>query len=235
MKEQRIEILSDGLTLQGVLHTPEADLWPLVVFCHGFLSHKDSAKYKQLARVFADEGFACIRFDFRGCGESGGLLQHSTVSDRWNDLQRVFDQVQTLAGFNGTYGLLGSSLGGYLALLEASQNPWVRCVAVWSTPSHLHELAERIEQAAPVAMSRAFLKDLSQVELLSRLNNVQRVLIVHGQEDREVLPDHATEIFEAAREPKEIHLLENGDHRFTERQVREEAIRLSLDWFRRFL
>ena len=235
MREQRLEILSNGLTIQGVLRTPEVDSWPLVVLCHGFLSHKDSSKYEQLAGVFAGEGFASLRFDFRGCGESGGLLQTSTVSGRWSDLRSVIDQVETFQRFNGRFGLLGSSLGGYLALLEASRNPRVRCVVAWSTPSQLDELGERLAEVAPASMSRAFQEDLSQLELLSRLRTVGRVLIIHGQKDLEVPPEHASKLFDAAQEPKALHVLEDGDHRFSTREAREQAVRLSLDWFQRFL
>lgn len=235
MRELYLDILSDGLTLQGVLRTPKADLWPLVVLCHGFLSHKNSSKYEQLAKVFAAEGFASLRFDFRGCGTSEGLLRQSTVSDRWRDLQRVIDQIENLDGFDGRFGLLGSSLGGYLALLEASRNPRVRCVVVWSTPAHLHGLAERLTEVAPVTMCRSFHEDLSQVELLYRLEKVQRVLIVHGQEDQQVPPEHASRLFASVREPKDLHLLENGDHRFSQQAAREQAVRLSLNWLKRFL
>lgn len=235
MDETRLDILSDGLTLRGVLQTPKADSWPLVILCHGFLSHKNSSKYEQLAQVLADEGFASLRFDFRGCGESEGLLHESTVSARWTDLHGVIDRAETLAGFNGRLGLLGSSLGGYLALLEASRNPRVRCVVVWSTPSHLHELAERLSEVAPAAMSLAFHEELSRVELGPQLGSVQHVLIVHGQEDRQVRPEHASKLLEAVKEPKDLHLLENADHRFTQPEAREHAIRLSLDWFRKFL
>jgi fermentation-respiration switch protein FrsA (DUF1100 family) len=235
MREQRLEILSNGLTIQGVLQTPEVDSWPLVVLCHGFLSHKDGSKYKQLAGVFSVEGFASLRFDFRGCGESEGLLQTSTVSGRWSDLRSVLDQVETFERFNGRLGLLGSSLGGYLALLEASRNPRVRCVVAWSTPSQLDELGERLAEVAPASISQAFQEDLSQLDLLSRLSTVGRVLIIHGQEDQAVPPEHASKLFGAVKEPKALHMLEDGDHRFSTKEAREQAVRLSLDWFQRFL
>jgi dipeptidyl aminopeptidase/acylaminoacyl peptidase len=235
MNEHPLEILSDGLTLQGVLTTPVTDSWPVVVLCHGFLSHKDSSKYQLLSQVLVEESIASIRFDFRGCGESEGILQESTVSGRWNDLQIVVDLVETLDGFDGRFGLLGSSLGGYLALLEASRNPQVRCVVAWSTPSHLLELAERLSEVTPVTMSREFHEDLSRVELLSRLENLERILIIHGQGDQQVPPEHASNLFEALKEPKDLHLLENGDHRFSQQEVRDRAIRLSIEWFQRFL
>ena len=235
MREQSLEIISDNLKLQAVLVTPDADLWPLIVLCHGFLSHKDSSKYRLLAQVFARESIATVRFDFRGCGESEGLLSESSISRRWRDLQRVIDQSLDLEGFDGRMGLLGSSLGGYLALLEVSHNVYIRCAAVWSTPFHLHDLAKRLPEVSPVQFSQECYKDLLTVELLPRLKNVQRVLVVHGQEDQQVPPDHASQLYEVLDEPKALHILEGADHRFTASEWREEAIRLTLEWFKRFL
>jgi len=230
MKEQSLEILSDGLKLRAVLHTPDTAPWPLVILCHGFLSHKDSSKNRQLAQVFGRESIATVRFDFRGCGESEGLLSESSISRRWRDLQSV-----DLDDFDGRLGLLGSSLGGYLALLEVSHNSKVRCAAVWSAPSHLLDLAKRLPEFSPVKFSRECYEDLLTVELLPRLKNIQRILIVHGQEDQQVPPEHASSLYEVLDEPKALHILEGADHRFTALEWREEAIRLTIDWFKRFL
>ena len=233
--DQHLEIVSDGLKLQGVLTAPESDFWPLVILCHGFLSHKDSSKYKQLAQMFAQESIATVRFDFRGCGDSEGLLAESSVSRRWRDLQKVMARGLELDGFDGRLGLLGSSLGGYLALLEASRNSLIRCAAVWSTPSHLLDLAKRLPEISPVEFSQECHEDLLTVELLSRLKNVQRVLIVHGQEDQQVPPDHASRLYEVLDEPKALHMLEKADHRFSEVESREEAIRVTMEWFKKYL
>ena len=235
MNERRLEIISDNLKIRAVLHTPDTANWPLVILCHGFLSHKDSSKYRLLAQVFARESIATVRFDFRGCGESEGLLSESSISRRWRDLQRVIDQSSELEDFDGRLGLLGSSLGGYLALLEASHNSKVRCVAVWSTPCHLLDLATRLPEVSPVEFSQKCYQDLLRVELLPRLKNVQRVLIVHGQEDHQVPPAHASRLYEVLNEPKALHILEGADHWFSASERREEAVRLTLEWFGRYL
>ena len=235
MNEQPLEIMSDGLKLRGILHTPSTSSWPLVVLCHGFLSYKDSSKYRQLAEVFARESIATVRFDFRGCGESEGSLSESSISRRWRDLQRVIHLSLDLEDFDGRLGLLGSSLGGYLALLEVSQNSKVQCTAVWSTPSHLLDLAKRLPEVSPVEFSQECYEDLLTVELLPRLKNVQRVLIVHGQEDLQVPSIHASNLYEVLDEPKALHLLKEADHRFSAPESRDEAIRVTMEWFRRFL
>jgi dipeptidyl aminopeptidase/acylaminoacyl peptidase len=235
MNERPLEIVSDDLKLQAVLTTPESDSWALVILCHGFLSHKDSSKYRQLAQVFAQESIATVRFDFRGCGESEGLLSESSISRRWRDLQKVIATSLGFGGFDGHLGLLGSSLGGYLALLEVSHNPTIRCAAVWSSPSHLLDLAKRLPEVSPVEFSRECYDDLLTVELLSRLENVQRVLIVHGQQDQQVPPEHASKLYEVLDEPKALHILKGADHRFSAPDSREEAIRVTMEWFKKYL
>jgi len=235
MNEHPLEIISDGLKLRAVLHTPAIDFWPVVILCHGFLSHKDSSKYRHLAQVFAQESIATVRFDFRGCGESEGLLSESSISRRWRDLQRVIDTTVDPEDFDGRLGLLGSSLGGYLALLESSRNSQVRCTAVWSTPSHLRDLAKRLPEVSPVEFSQECYEDLLTVELLPRLKNVRHVLIVHGLEDHQVPPEHGSSLYEVLDEPKALHMLKGADHRFSAQESREEAIRLTMEWFKKYL
>jgi dipeptidyl aminopeptidase/acylaminoacyl peptidase len=86
-----------------------------------------------------------------------------------------------------------------------------------------------------VEFSQECHEDLLTVELLPRLKKVQRVLIVHGQEDQQVPPEHALSLYEVLDEPKALHILEGADHRFTASELREEAIRLTMEWFKRFL
>jgi fermentation-respiration switch protein FrsA (DUF1100 family) len=233
MKQEILQVLSDGLALSGILQTPEEEPWPLDVLCHGLLSYKNSSKYIEIGRVFAEAGIATIRFDFRGCGESQGAAAASTVSERWRDLQQVTAYASGLPGFNGRLALLGSSLGGYLALLEASRNSLIRCLSVWSTPSHLRDLERRLVAAGSASL--LFLEDLRRQELLSHVGTVARVLILHGKDDELVAPPHGQAIFAAVREPKSLHIFPRTDHRFSQVESRRLAISLSLEWFQRFL
>ena len=233
MNQEPLQVLSDGLALSGILQTPDTGPWPLVVLCHGLLSSKNSSKYIEIGRVFAEVGIATIRFDFRGCGESEGAAAASTVSGRRRDLQQVTAHASGLLGFNGRLALLGSSLGGYLALLEASRDSRIRCVSVWSTPSHLRDLERRLLAAG--SASPLFVEDLRGQELLAHIGTVERVLILHGEEDGLVAPSHAEAIFAAVKDPKSLHIFPRTDHRFTQVESRRQASALSLEWFKRFL
>src|SRR5262245_41772372 len=74
--EERVTFVSDGLKLAGVLHLPEgasgAGRRPAFLVLHGFGSNKDSGGTVATARLYASLGYAALRFDMRGCGESEG-------------------------------------------------------------------------------------------------------------------------------------------------------------------
>jgi fermentation-respiration switch protein FrsA (DUF1100 family) len=73
------------------------------------------------------------------------------------------------------------------------------------------------------------------VELLPRLPELQNVLILHGEFDDQVAPEHQSRIFGAVKEPKRFHIMAGADHRFSHETVRQQAIEFSLEWFPRFL
>src|SRR5262250_2590427 len=72
--EERVSFMSDKLRLSGVLHLPEPRGEKLAAFLvlHGFGSNKDGGGGKAVARMLTGLGYAALRFDFRGCGESEG-------------------------------------------------------------------------------------------------------------------------------------------------------------------
>ena len=61
------------------------------------------------------------------------------------------------------------------------------------------------------------------------------VLVVQGQADDVVPPDHAEILFERAREPRKLCLLPGAGHRLSDPLHRLEAVKRSRDWFTRHL
>ena len=72
-----VSIPSDGIALSGVLHLPDnhktGQRLPIFLVLHGFMGSKDESHAEIQARMLADWGYAALRFDFRGCGDSGGV------------------------------------------------------------------------------------------------------------------------------------------------------------------
>jgi pimeloyl-ACP methyl ester carboxylesterase len=89
---------------------------PRVVWLGGFRSDMRSTKAEALDAWAAQRGRAFLRFDYSGHGESTGKFEESTIS-RWLE-----DTLAVLDGFITEPPILvGSSMGGWLALLATRE------------------------------------------------------------------------------------------------------------------
>ena len=89
---------------------------PGLLWLSGFKSDMRGTKAEALARWAREHGRACVRFDYSGHGESGGDFTQGTIG-RWvEEGLAVFD-----AFCRGPQVLIGSSMGGWLALLMARE------------------------------------------------------------------------------------------------------------------
>jgi pimeloyl-ACP methyl ester carboxylesterase len=91
---------------------------PGVVFLHGFKSDMGGTKAVDLEAWCRDQGRAMLRFDLSGHGESEGRVEEFGVADWLADARDVMDVLAP-----GAQVLVGSSLGGWLALLLARERP----------------------------------------------------------------------------------------------------------------
>ncbi len=87
---------------------------PAVIWLGGFRSDMRATKAEALANWAAQEGRALLRFDYTGHGESGGSFDEATIAV-W-----LADVLAMIAHAGGEKPILvGSSMGGWLALLAA--------------------------------------------------------------------------------------------------------------------
>jgi pimeloyl-ACP methyl ester carboxylesterase len=85
-----------------------------VVWLGGFNSTMDGAKATSLEAWARARGRACLRFDYSGHGLSGGALEDGTISRWLVEARQAFDMLTA-----GPQILIGSSMGGWIALLLA--------------------------------------------------------------------------------------------------------------------
>ncbi|HUL29095.1 MAG TPA: YqiA/YcfP family alpha/beta fold hydrolase, partial [Thermodesulfobacteriota bacterium] len=226
---EKVSFLSEGQKIAGILHLPNKMNPPCVIASHGLLSSKESEKYVTLGERMSSEGMAMLRFDFRGIGASEGKLEDDSVSRRMADLSSAIGFVKSYPGMGGNrVGLLGSSLGGYVSLIGASMEKGIAAVVVWATPFHLDDLGSKKQGEDYPLPGKAFFEDLPRHRLLPLLPEVINCLVIHGDRDELVPVDQAWEIFHALGAPKEIHVIEEGDHRLTNLSHRQRAIELSV-------
>jgi uncharacterized protein len=224
----------------GVLHAGEGTRRrPCVVACHGMGASKDSDKYVLLGERLPAFGLALARFDFRGSGESGGRYADATVESRIGDLEAVLDHLAKQPELNGRFGLLGSSLGGFIALWVAASrrhaSPEPLPVVTWNAPASLRDLGTTVDPADPAGPGPALVAEVRRGDYAEAAGGASYALIVQADTDEVVPPEHGRRLFERASRPKRLHVIRGADHRFSDMRHRLEALEESRRWLGKYL
>ncbi len=202
-----------------------------VVFLGGFNSDMTGTKAEFLAGWCEARGAPFLRFDYSGHGASGGRFVDGTIG-RWaEDAAYVVDALAP-----GPHVLVGSSMGGWIALLLARRRAPRALVGIapapdftedlmWADfPPEVREAIERdgiwhrpSEYGAPYPITRALIEDGRRHLLLRGPLPVDVPLrILQGQRDADVPWRHALRIAEAVTGTDvRIHLIKDGDHRLS--------------------
>lgn len=234
MTAERHTVALPAAKLALVLHLPDGGARvPCVVACHGLHASKDSDKYLLLGEALPAAGLALARFDFRGCGESSGREDETTVASRIEDVEAVLARLERHPRLDGRFGLLGSSLGGFVALFVAARRPGLP-VVTWNAPASLTELAnDDLDEGRNLGVP--FALEFMKGDYALAPSGVPRHLCVHADADTVVDLAHGAQLHDQAGEPCDFLVIGGGDHRLTEPAHRARAAEASRDWFRRFL
>ncbi|MCH8683920.1 alpha/beta fold hydrolase [Pedomonas mirosovicensis] len=207
---------------------------PTVVFLHGFMSDMEGGKALALEEHCRKAGQAFLRFDCSGHGKSEGAFTDGTIS-RWRDDVLVLLDQRT----EGPLLLVGSSMGGWLALLAALARPervkgLVLLAAApdftdWGlyadfTPEQREALSRDGQVAIPseygpdpYIYTKALIDDGANNRLLrGPIAFTGPVRLLHGQQDPDVPWTLALEIAEKlTTQSVRLHLVKDGDHRLS--------------------
>ncbi len=226
---------SKGIEISGVIHWPAQLPAPCIICSHGLFSSKASSKFVAVAEHLAANGFVAVRYDHRGCGESQGRIENTTVSGRIQDLEAVYHYACQQPTINGTFGLMGSSMGGYISFFMAAKHSVFSALVVWATPFEIRRPSKNRQASDLAVLKNKFYTDLTHYRLDDILNTLDRCLILHGQKDELVPVEHANKIYQRLREPKKIDIIAGADHRFSDNHHRQQAIERTVTFFRQYL
>lgn len=241
---------ADGSTLVGRLELPDRPPRATALFAHCFTCGKDVAAASRIARALRAEGFAVLRFDFTGLGESEGDFVDTTFSTNIDDLVRAADHLR--ATLSAPSLLIGHSLGGAAVLAAAAAIPEARAVVTIAAPADPHHVThlfgdqlpghadwddvEVTLAGRPFRVSRRFLDDIDEHPQRQRIAQLDRALLVmHSPTDAVVGIDNAGRIFEAARHPKSFVALDGADHLLTRREDAQYVADIVAAWVHRYL
>ena len=246
MEIESVSFYVEGKRLYGNLHLPTSENPPCIIALHGLESSKDDGKWPILASRFCEAGFACLRFSFRGCGEgtekSEGDFEDTSLTDRIKDYEAA---LRFLGGTGkvdvGRLGIMGSSFGGMVAI--AAQNKKIKAMVTLATPYTLPRPIKpplKIEEGYYVLPSgrrlkEKFFADLQKYDLLHAIKDAPPTLIIHGSKDELVPVEHAYRLYENAKQPKELEIIEGANHTFSQAKDLDKITKLSLKWFKKHL
>jgi uncharacterized protein len=119
--EERVAFQSSELQLAGILHLPNdmkpGERRPAFLVLHGFGSNKASSNCVNPCRMLTSWGYAAMRFDFRGCGESEGEKSRVICLEQVADVKAAVTYLGNRRDIDGTrIAAVGSSFGAAVAI-----------------------------------------------------------------------------------------------------------------------
>lgn len=207
---------------------------PTLVWLCGFRSDMDGTKAAALHNWADAAGRAFVRFDYSGHGRSGGTFVDGTIGRWLADTLAVLDTAT-----KGPLVLIGSSMGGWLALLAARARPErvQALVLIAPAPDFTErllwpELSEEARHAimaeghwdrpsayeeAPTPITRALIEDGRRHLVLDAIIPFTGpVRILHGQQDPDVPWRLSLDLAAAlASDDVRVTFVKSGDHRLS--------------------
>ena len=119
--------LSDGCRLSARVWRPkDAEDTPVPVILEYLPYRKRDGTCARDALThpwFAERGYACVRVDMRGNGDSYGLMEDEYTPQELSDAIEVIDWLAAQPWCSGTVGMMGISWGGFNGLQVAALAP----------------------------------------------------------------------------------------------------------------
>ena len=214
----------DGTRLHGWFVPAVGAALGTVIHFHG--NYGNQTYYFNQVQWLPAKRFNVFTFDYRGYGRSGGKPSKRGV---YEDSVAAIEYILNKPGVDHrNVFIFGQSLGGVNAIVAAAQNdfPQIRAVAVEGTfESYRSEARDRMEAATrekignipclslqiwPVSFF-AVTDSYSPEDYIKMISPIP-VLLIHCLQDAIVYYQHSERLYEAARDPKQLWLIEGCGH-----------------------
>ncbi|MGB8435793.1 MAG: alpha/beta fold hydrolase [Burkholderiales bacterium] len=178
---------------------------PTLLYLHGTRGSL-GRNLNRIAR-WRELGFSVLAIDYRGFGRSDGELPSET--EVYADAQAAWEYLRKRAPDPQRRFLYGHSLGGAVAIDLASRNADVAGLIVESSFTSMSDMAARSKYGflpVDLVLTQHF-DSLAKISMVSA-----PVLFIHGTGDRYVPPEMSERLYQEAREPKRLLLVEDAGH-----------------------
>ncbi len=247
---RKFSVKADKFNITGEIYYPESkhELYPALIICHGIpaaVPVPGDNGYPMLAKKFAAAGFITCIFNFRGCGESEGNLD---LLDWTRDLERVITFLTGLAGVDQRrISLMGFSGGAAASAYVAARDERVSALVLCACPARFSigglgqspegflDQCRRVGTVRDSGFPASIDEWAAHFQQVSPLDYIDRIaprplLIIHGDEDETIPPEHAAQLYAGAKDPRELVMIAGGKHRL---RIDGKAMETALDWLKR--
>jgi putative CocE/NonD family hydrolase len=116
--------MSDGCRLAARIWLPKGDRTPAILEYipyrkRDFMRRRDESMH----HWFAGNGYAAVRVDMRGSGESDGIMHDEYLAQEQDDALEVIEWIARQPWCSGHVGMMGKSWGAYNSLQVAARRP----------------------------------------------------------------------------------------------------------------
>jgi len=253
MPWEEFKLEREGNTLRGSILFPEGTTSPLTALCicHGIPSGQPADPgdegYPGLAHYFSELGLAVVIFNFRGTGPSEGNFD---ILGWTRDLRGVIDYLYGRRGIRrDKFFLMGFSGGGAVAIYCAAHDERVSHLISCATPAEFQFVKDKerialfIEHCRRIGIIRdqdfpsALEEWIQGFDLIAPRRWIREIsprplLILHGAQDELIEKRQAEILFEEAREPKELFIIEGCGHKL---RLFPQAMELARNWIDKYL
>lgn len=245
IKQEVVSFEVEGQKVIGTLALPDEGPAPVILLFHGFSGARDELEigagvkegiFARAARVWAEQGYASLRIDFRGSGESDGEFADTTYSGQIEDGIAAIKFLEGDSRVDGSkLALVGWSQGGLVAAAIAGRTGTPDAIALWAPVGNPDETftslfgAEKIQEGLKtgdtalevplkwgfsVYLKQPYFEEIFSTKPYDELKAYGGpVFIAQGSNDDVVLPATA-DAFLAAHEGPEELFVRPMDHGF---------------------
>lgn len=246
--EQQIQFPNHrGENLSATIHLPGGPTRRGVILGHCFTCSRHTTILRSICHVLADQGFAVLRFDFSGNGQSEGEFADSTYS-------KQIAEMKTAAAFitgRGVswLGLAGHSMGAMVALLAAAEIASVRVLCALAarsrvmgaeeilSPAQLQELQGTgrvpfLSRGRALELTREMFSDAARYDVGRVVSSLsQPLFLVHGDRDEITPVDEAYRIQRYRPKGTRLAVIPGADHMFSREDDRRLVTEVVVSWF----
>ena len=205
-----------------------------IFFFGGYSSDMTGTKATALNNWTESNGINYLRFDYSGHGQSSGDLSKGTLSSWLGEAEFFFEKFKSKKNI-----IIGSSMGGWIALLTALKNIDVNgLIGIASAPDFTKNEWDRLSETEKEEFKSngsilfpdddygdyevfyEFVKDGFQHEILNdKIEITCPVRLLHGKLDKVIAYNVSEKIIEQlSTSDKSLTIIEDGDHNLSRQE-----------------